>query len=61
MNMKPEHRFLVYRLVAAVLAVLAAYNVVSADLVPLWMDVAGAALGVGASMLASFNVPRGDG
>lgn len=59
MNMKPEHRFLVYRLVAAVLTTLAAYNVVDADLVPVWIEIAGAVLGVGASMLASFNVPKG--
>jgi hypothetical protein len=57
-NLSPEKRFVIYRLVAAILTTLAAYNIVDAELVPVWAEVAGIVLGVGSSMLASFNVPK---
>jgi hypothetical protein len=53
---KPSARFAIYRLSAAVLALLAALSVIDAELVPLWSEVVAAAVGAGASMLASFNV-----
>jgi len=57
-NLSPEKRFVIYRLVAAILTTLAAYNAVDAELVPVWVEVVGIVLGVGSSMLASFNVPK---
>jgi hypothetical protein len=55
---KPSARFAVYRLSAAVLALLAALNVIDSDMVPLWSEVVAAVFGVGASMLASFNITQ---
>jgi hypothetical protein len=56
MRLSGSSRFAVYRLSAAVLGLLAALNVIDAEMVPLWSEVVAALFGVAASMLASFNV-----
>jgi len=57
-NPSPAVRLAIYRLVAALLGVLAAYNVISPDQVPVLLELVGALGGVGAAALASVNVPR---
>ena len=57
-NPSPAVRLAIYRLVAALLGVLAAYNVISPDQVPVLLELVGALGGVGAAVLASVNVSR---
>jgi hypothetical protein len=57
-NPSPAVRLAIYRLVGALLAVLAAYNVISPDAVPVLLELVGALGGVGAAVLASVNVRR---
>jgi len=57
-NPSPAVRLAIYRLVAALLGVLAAYNVIDPDAVPVLLELVGAVGGVGAAVLASVNVER---
>ena len=53
----PAVRTWIYSVVTAVLAIIAAYGLVSADEVPLWLTLAAALLGLGASGTATAFRP----
>lgn len=48
----PEQRRYVYCVALAALAVLVGYHLISSDQVPLWIDLVGAILGMGAPAVA---------
>lgn len=58
MNPSPAARLAIYRLVAAALGVLAAYRIIDPDAIPVFAELIAALGGVGATVLASFNVDR---
>lgn len=53
----PAVRTWIYTVVTAVLAIIAAYGLISADEVPLWLTLAAALLGLGASGTATAFRP----
>lgn len=53
----PAVRTWIYSVVTAVLAIIAAYGLISADEVPLWLTLAAALLGLGASGTATVFRP----
>lgn len=53
----PAVRTWIYSVVTAVLAIIAAYGLISADEVPLWLTLAAALLGLGASGTATAFRP----
>ncbi len=58
MNLNEQTRAYVYRMALAVLGVLSLYGLIGPDEIPVWTGVIVAALGIGASGLASVNTTR---
>ena len=58
MNISESTRHWIYTIVAAVIALLAAYGVLGPDEVPLWLALAAAVLGVGTNVLAAVNTRK---
>lgn len=58
MNMTEATRAYLYRIALALLVVLVVYGLVSNDQVPVWVEVAGAVLGLGGNGLATLNTDR---
>ena len=56
----PTKRRAIYQAVAALLALLVAYGVLSEGQVAVWLEVVGATLGLLASLLAGANTPSTD-
>lgn len=56
----PAKRRAIYRAVAALLALLVAYGVLSEGQVAVWLEAVGATLGLLASLLAGANTPSTD-
>lgn len=57
MTLTPERRNLLYKILAAVAPLLAAYGVVSDQEAALWLTLAGALLGAGGNALAAVHTP----
>lgn len=58
MNLNEQTRAYIYRMALAVLGVLSLYGLIGPDDIPVWTGVIVAALGIGASGLASVNTTR---
>lgn len=55
--MTPERRNLLYKILAAVAPLMAAYGVISDQEVALWLALAGVLLGAGGNALAAAHTP----
>ena len=58
--MTPTQRRRIYVVAAAVIPLVVAYGLLSAEQAPLWLALAAAILGAGPATLAAKNTPTGD-